>query len=172
MCVCAPVCVHSLFYLCCLLCLCVVLTLWFLLCLFKPGQITFGVKTHQITFCILNQWNSISRIQSMRARFCLWLLKIFTQMKPSFCDQIKASKCQHAVCNIYCSCPKCGTPGKEEYLQMLSLEIRERLQSSAALSSVTQLWGCLQNIWLAGRILLMPIALVIEELLPEEISWP
>lgn len=56
-------------------------------------------------------------------------------------------------------------------MQMLSLEIRERLQSSAALSSVTELWGSLQkNICLAGRILLVPIALFIEKLLPEEIS--
>lgn len=50
---------------------------------------------------------------------------------------------------------------------MLSLEIRERLQSSAALSLVTQLWGSWQNVWLAGRILLVPVALLIEELLPE-----
>ena len=47
---------------------------------------------------------------------------------------------------------------------MLSLKIRERLQSSAALSSVTELWGSLQkNICLAGRILLVPIALFIEK---------
>lgn len=70
---------------------------WFLLCLFKPGQITFGVKkkAHQATVCSLNRWDSTSRVQSMRAGVCLCLLRIFTEVKPSFCDEIKASKCQY-----------------------------------------------------------------------------